>query len=716
MTDIQSNVRIRINVVSFDDFIGDVTAFQRSLSWEELHQYVWLYWMNRETEVMASLTPSQRAERKQFEDFRIRLVDPYSRICDQYRFLLRPVRPVMDEGAAQREQVPEASVIQPNDPTESRPTSVNIQDRVTLAPLTARQLVIAPPGTGKTHTVIQRLVHLAGPDLLCGDLTPVLIVSFSRAAAAELCQRLALETMRRQGAIYQQPRISTLDSFAGSVLSFVLPGRMTEGYDENIRLLAAVLEGQEGITIRDQVVQLVRQRIRVVVVDEVQDIVGVRARLVCDLLAALAGTEHGVLMLGDLRQAIYGFQLRDSAIPWQEEQSMDAYWLIRKVAGLYEDLEKISFSQQYRFSPSCQRLMARLEAAMDDPVGKMLPGEQPDRAVLRECLEELPVLEDPIELANEDAKRERIAILARTNREVRKLEVGCSQILQRFGRKLRVVGRAAGRGYPGWIGRVFGGANPPGRFTREGFLHAYATRVSGDAREAEERLEWLVTAFGINKDGFPQQEITDGIKRNPDVPTDLREQPRPGEIWISTIHQAKGREFDTVVIANLNQILGNHGTDPEECRVAYVAATRARRNVYRCAGRYWLPTIFDWEFKWFDRIRMCDPSHLDEQSWHQAQDELWRAFRGLGRLRMHHTGNGEFGLEAEAAGGKTILKLPPEFTHSFLRFARERLRIDAPLDCEYTVRITDLRTVATGNQTVPLILLPELSGRIERIS
>jgi hypothetical protein len=716
MIGVQSNTRVRINVVSLDRYLADPFDMQRSLIWEELHQFLRLCWVLRKEEVMANLTPAQLAERQQFEDLRIRLPDPYASVCDAHRFLLAPVQPSLDGRPVEAEPVREGPVAQPEAPAKVRPTSVNPQDRITLAPLTARQLVIAPPGTGKTHTVVQRLVHLAGSGHLRGDLTPVLIVSFSRAAAAELSQRLALEIVRREGAVYQQPRISTLDSFSGSLLSLVLPGRKTEGYDESIRLLAGVLEGREGAAVRDQAAQLVRQRIRLVVVDEVQDVVGVRARLVSALLRALSGTEHGLLILGDLRQAIYGFQLRKPPAPPAEEQPMDAFWLIREVAELYADLERTSFTEQHRFSPSCQRLMTRLQGAMDDPTGTALPGERPDRTMLRELLEELPALEDPLELANEGAQRERVAILARSNHEVRQLEVGCSGVLQRFGRNVRVVGRSEGRGYPGWIGRVFGGPNAPVRFTREGFLHAYATRVSGDAREAEERLDWLVTAFRIRSDGFLRQEVVDGIERNPDVPTDLREQPRPGEVWISTVHQAKGREFDRVVIANLDRLLGPSGTDPEDCRLAYVAATRARRENYRCAGSYWLPTVFEWELASFDRAVLGDPARLGgEPSWHRAQDELWRAFRGLGRLRLHHAGDGVFALEAEATGGVTVLRLTPEFTTGFTRFARGHLRVDDPLVCEYAVRITDLRTVFTGHPAVPLALLPELSGRIERM-
>jgi hypothetical protein len=709
MSGSQSNIRLRPNVVSFQRFLSDLRGFERALSWEELHQYLSLFWVNRASEVLANLTTAQLAEREQFQDLGHRLPDAYLSACNAHRFLLLPNMDGKD-GAAHTSPVTEKPVEQPEVSVAAVAVGMSQQDRVVLAPLSAKQLVIAPPGTGKTHAVVQRLAHLAAPGQFCGDLTPVLMVSFSRAAAAELTQRLALEMTRRSGAIYQLPRISTLDSFSGVLLAELLQERNEGGYDASIRSLARILEGAEGKPLQQRAAALIRQRIRLVVVDEVQDVVGVRARLVRDVIAALEGAEHGVLLLGDLRQAIYGFALRDAP---HDEQSLDPFWLIREVRRMYSDLEEIGFTEQYRFSPSCQGLMTRLQAAMDDPLGRSLPGERPDRALLREVLGEIPGLDDPLQLAGEDARRNRVAILARSNQEVARLEVACRDVLARFGRTVRAVRRSEGGGYPGWVGRVLGAPTAPPRYTAEGFLRAYAEQVGGDRHEAGERLGWLLTACRLQREAFNRDEVIKSIRDNPDVPSDLREQPRPGEVWVSTIHQAKGREFDAVVVADVDRLLSS-GDDPEDCRLAYVAVTRARREVSRCAGGYWLPPVFDWALEHFDTAQLNASAMADMSGWHRAQEDLWRAYRGTGRMVLRYRGGGHFVLEPEAFGG-VVLALSEAFTTAFLHHAAHTLRVNAPLDAHYSVRITDLRTYTTASDRTPVILLPELSGQIERI-
>lgn len=63
----------------------------------------------------------------------------------------------------------------------------------------------------------------------------------------------------------------------------------------------------------------------------------------------------------------------------------------------------------------------------------------------------------------------------------------------------------------------------------------------------------------------------------------LRRQPkelRPGDLTISTAHKAKGREWDSVQIgADFRAPKGDEDLSPEELRLAYVAVTRARRQL-----------------------------------------------------------------------------------------------------------------------------------------
>ena len=238
----------------------------------------------------------------------------------------------------------------------------------------------------------------------------------------------------------------------------------------------------------------------------------------------------------------------------------------------------------------------------------------------------------------------------------------------------------------------------PVRYTAEGFLQAYRVRVSSDRREAEQALDWLVTACGLERGAIDRGKVLETLRSSPDVPGDLREQPQPGDVWISTIHQAKGwGEFDFVVIANVGQLLSAADGDPEVSRLTYVAATRAPprggsvRRFLLAAESVWLVVgISDLPTTSSARIKV-------EQSWRQAQDELWRAFRGTGRMRIRYQGDELFVLEPETFGG-VILTLSRAFTRDFLTHVRA-MGVSSPFATEYSVRITELRTYATGNGT-----------------
>ena len=90
------------------------------------------------------------------------------------------------------------------------------QRAVSEAPVGARQLVIAGPGTGKTHTLVARLAHLVEEEEVFSGA--VLALSFSRAAVNELRRRL-----RASGDDASRIVPVTFDSFATRILANVDP-------------------------------------------------------------------------------------------------------------------------------------------------------------------------------------------------------------------------------------------------------------------------------------------------------------------------------------------------------------------------------------------------------------------------------------------------------------------------------------------------------------
>ena len=87
------------------------------------------------------------------------------------------------------------------------------QEEVVDAPVDAQLLVLAGAGTGKTHTLIERLNHLVERD----EVPPgsgVLVLSFTRAAVGEIRDRL-----RSRDGDAGFVRARTFDSFATRVLN-----------------------------------------------------------------------------------------------------------------------------------------------------------------------------------------------------------------------------------------------------------------------------------------------------------------------------------------------------------------------------------------------------------------------------------------------------------------------------------------------------------------
>jgi len=389
-----------------------------------------------------------------------------------------------------------------------------------------------------------------------------------------------------------------------------------------------------------------------VIIDEVQDVVGVRARLVQSLLKALKPVDPGILVLGDLRQAIYGFALERQP---EVDQAWTPFHLVRELEALFPDLERIEFMRQHRFSPSCQQLMTDLRGAMDRPP-PALPGEHPDLSRLRGLLTQVQELDDPHMLFGSEFSGQRVAVLARTIFEVDQLEVAIQPIARHSGRTLRRTGGGGHEGYPAWVARVLAGQPLHSSLNEERFFQLYRQRVSDDPHAARQALDWLATACRLDPRVIPIADVVNTIDGDNRVPTDLREPARSGEVWLSTIHQAKGREFEIVVVADPDRIL--RSGEAEEARILYVALTRAKSMLFRCCGPLWLPRAF--------RSPDAHPFDLAGDSLHrlQAQDfqeALWNCYRSFREAFVAPGQDGAY--QVEIVGGTRVIG--PRVTQEF---------------------------------------------------
>ncbi len=164
-----------------------------------------------------------------------------------------------------------------------------------------KTLVNAGPGTGKTDVACARVAWLVDESGV--NPNNIVVISFTRAAVAEFRNRLF--TYAKENSAIDSVRITTLDSFASKLrVGFETAASSSKSYDDAISL--AIKEIDQNKELRDYL-----QGIEHLVIDEAQDVVGVRAILLAEIIAELS-QDAGVSVFSDDAQAIYGFATDDS--------------------------------------------------------------------------------------------------------------------------------------------------------------------------------------------------------------------------------------------------------------------------------------------------------------------------------------------------------------------------------------------------------------------
>lgn len=175
---------------------------------------------------------------------------------------------------------------------------------VILEPPSAWQLVTAGPGAGKSAVACQRVAYLIDEG---APPSRILLVSFTRTAVAELRDRIVAYAVAGERA--RSVRIATIDSHAWSLRARIdeepLPKLLTESaYEVSIQRTLELFRSKNADLLDFM------SRLEHLIIDEAQDVMGVRAELMLEMLRALSPT-CGVTILADPAQAIYGFTTED---------------------------------------------------------------------------------------------------------------------------------------------------------------------------------------------------------------------------------------------------------------------------------------------------------------------------------------------------------------------------------------------------------------------
>lgn len=162
-------------------------------------------------------------------------------------------------------------------------------------PVGARQFVEAGPGTGKTAVACARIAKLLRDGV---NPSKILMISFTRTAVRELRERIRSWSGNGAGAL----NVYTIDQTAFRFVNAATGAKVvpTAGYEVTIE--AAIEELRSGT---GNVVDYVRS-LQHVLVDEAQDITDARVDFVSLLIHCL-NPDAGATILADPCQAIFGF-------------------------------------------------------------------------------------------------------------------------------------------------------------------------------------------------------------------------------------------------------------------------------------------------------------------------------------------------------------------------------------------------------------------------
>lgn len=396
-------------------------------------------------------------------------------------------------------------------------------------------VVAAGPGSGKTRVLVHKLASL----LLLEDVKheQLLMLTFSRAAATEFKKRL----IELVGNAAHFVDIKTFHSY-----SFDLLGKQgsLEEADSVVQRAAEMIERGE--------VENSKIAKTVLVIDEAQDMGPDDYRLVQALMQR--NEEMRVIAVGDDDQNIYAF--RGSNSKYLQSLVSDHGAVLYEMIDNYRSTQDIvNYANQF-----VQRIPNRMK-------------HTPIKAVAsyKGVVKNIPV--GSIFSVNGLAIKGTTAVLTRTNEQALQVayqlkQQGIRAILVQADNSFRFINLAEVRYFVKHVGNDGSVISDEiWQAAKERTCQTYATSKLLPAMkrfwEEYEQINRIIYRSDLRQ-FLLESEVEDFVSLDGNC------------VFVSTIHKAKGREFDTVHLF----VHETNNTKPEDLRTIYVGLTRARQNLY----------------------------------------------------------------------------------------------------------------------------------------
>ena len=447
------------------------------------------------------------------------------------------------------------------------------QAEIAVAPYGSRQLILAGPGTGKTHLVAARLAHLIASQRL-KPASQVLLLSYTRTAVREMKERLAWAADIIGTPVLKAANVRTMDSFAYRLHLVAQKEYPGGGYDRGIESATSLIR-------KDAEAMEYLGEIQHIIVDEAQDLLTYRDSFIRELLKAGGG---GFTVLADPRQAIYDYLLFDEHFSDQDVARDSGFWKFKEwLDRQHDNLVTRHMRESFRHRGNAKRVLNAADEIFDNE-SIMWPQKYFRLGELTSGSGSVPQVGGPLpqdELPDYLFQLNgRTAVLARTNGEV----FAISRFLDAEDVPHHIVLGSANAYIPGWVGRILPAL--PREFNEDDVIDAWDDRIGdlpGMINNGSDAYGVLQRAAGGSiQRKISKNKIVEAI-RNP------RRFPAEGtyeccidsDITLSTIHRAKGREFDNVVIITPQE--ESPESDEEgfalESRILYVALSRPKKNL-----------------------------------------------------------------------------------------------------------------------------------------
>lgn len=466
----------------------------------------------------------------------------------------KTVAAVVSQDTLLKNTLNEDASIQPAAPEQSEPEpqakdpAYTTQDTIINADINTRIWVNAGPGTGKTYVVIKRLRKLIQNGNT--DKT-ILVLCFSKNAVNVIRERLRAEIGNTIDDLIADERliIRTFDSFATYMLADELPNGL--GYDQRIeQFIQSAAEHPDLLT-----------DVEYMIVDEVQDTVGVRARM---LKFMVENAHCGVLLLGDRCQAIYDWSTR-SRNDWTSAELFD--W------GSDQGFQRCELSKNHRQAQALSSLGDSMRQSL------LYDSEDEQEQVLQVCKEKIEGLWPGYKMSELPKKllQQSELILCKTNGEAAVM----SDLL--FGRadpiNHTIMQSADHKSLAPWIGMILGGCMDPVVSKDDFVSKAQAYGIE----DLDTKWDALLSLDSHKRSAvLHRQEVLIRLAAMDSLP-EVCLNHSGSSVVVSTVHRAKGSEAEHVYWIDSPLVFENQsaeeGTKADALRAAYVAVTRAKQDI-----------------------------------------------------------------------------------------------------------------------------------------